>query len=293
VTRQLFKILNDEKFEPVDLLDLRLLGGDTASTIRLTNGGEQVNQDGNIYYPINFSRGGVEEIVASDTGNNPSVTVAIQNIDLQMAALLNRAEIEGGRAYLRMSDRRRLGRARDAMVICDGEIRDVVLTENTLVFEIQNVIGIMDRLFIPRRLYQSTCSYAYGSQACGATVASVTTTADTGTTQHFVIPAAGALTSAGSDPTDYYTNGYVVCGNGAAALQARPIQRIENGRIYLRYPFLVAPNAGDTVYLRRGCRKTKGDCADRQGNADQFGGFEEVPYAKIRPTYVKKYDLTL
>ena len=123
VSRQLFKILNSDDFEPVELLEVRLAGQATAAAMRFTSYGAAVTWNGYTWQPIDLRHSQVEEKMASSSGEVPSVTVTITNVDRQWGRILGEAEVEGAEAALYLTDRRMLSNARDAIELTRGEVR--------------------------------------------------------------------------------------------------------------------------------------------------------------------------
>ncbi|MGE5609171.1 MAG: phage BR0599 family protein [Bacillota bacterium] len=296
ITRSLFRILNNEKLLPVQFLDLQLVGATTTSTIRLTDYGTPIHWAGADYVSVSLSRGGIEEILSSETGESPQSTLNVSNIDAGMANILSGVDLNGAAATLYLADRRLLTRGRDALILAQGEVRDPQLTGQTLLFQIVNAIGLMERLTVPRRLWQSECNYTFGSVACGVNLAeapyTIETAAQDGTAGNCIVVPDSTLATAGNpiDLDDYWSRGYVLMGNGRCATQARPISHVEPGNgtvlFYVRYPFYLAPATGDSVILRRGCPKTTVACKARN-NLLNFGGYPDVPSKEIEPTEVK------
>jgi hypothetical protein len=299
VSRDLFRVLNNENFLPVTLLDIRLIGSTAGSAIRITDAGTPVTFDGESYTPVNMTRGLHREVLGAEANQQPALSMTAQNIDLQMAALLNTAEVDGAIATIRLTDRRFTldGRTlastrRDVFVAAKGEVRNMQLTEQSMTFQVVNILGIMDRLAFPRRIFQPRCNYAFGSRPCTVDITAYPNTisfaTQAGTTEDMIEMPAGTSAASGSeDPTDFWSNGYVIAQTGPAILQARPIHRITGDTVYLMYPFLTSPHSG-TMLLRRGCPKTVGGCADRQadGTAKNFGGYADVPHGRIQPRHI-------
>lgn len=293
VTRRLFRVLNNEDFLPVEFLDLVLPGGALTSAIHLTNAGAVTVWNGFTYTPVAMSHTGIEDIIATDSQSVPSVTLNITNVDKNMAALLASTEIEGSHASLYQCDRRLLSNPRDNIILTVGEVRSCQITEQSLTFQILNVVGLTEKLIVPRRCFQQDCNATFGSPSCGVNLLSIPfsipSTSQTGTSANFVVVNNTVLAYAGSmDPTEYWADGYILFTNGPATLQARPIQAVEGNRFYLRQPFFVNPGAASNIVVRRGCRKTKSDCQDRQGNVLNYQGFEDVPYGRVIPHIVDR-----
>lgn len=283
VTRALFRILNSEGAIPVELLDIRLVGSSEGSTIYLTNAGEPVTWNANLYTPVAMSHGDVQEKLGTDGGDRPDLDFSITNIDLQMATLLGQHDFNGAKAVLRLCDRRLLTNTRDAIVLTEGEIRGPRLDEQMLSFKIVNAVGLTEALTVPRRIFQKGCNYQYGSASCGAVLERVSTTAQAGTTDSKIILPAEAFVAAGiDDRTEYWANGSILFTSGPCILQSRPIQKIDANIVYVQFPYMRNPGQSECV-LRRGCRHTVADCIARQGDSDNYGGYRDVPYGRIRP----------
>lgn len=300
ITRRHLRILNNEEWAPIILMDIRLAGTSAGSTIRLTNAGEVISWDGNDYSAINMARGLLEEIVATDAGNQPSLTIQISNVDLQMARLLNSVVLDDAEVVVRVCDRRLLVRARDRLELTTGRLRNAQLNGDTLIFQVVNIIGQCDDTTIPRRLWKVECNYTYGSKACGVDINvepnTIAATALTGTSDQYVVVNSSIITTAGNptDPNLFWNAGYVVFKDGICAAAARGFQRYQvvgtQHRFYVDAPWLQIPSIGDGLLIRRGCPKGKVDCQDRQGNLLQYGGFAEVPYGQINPTIIGGID---
>jgi len=293
-SRRLFHILNSDGFDPVELLEITLVGQNPADIILLTDAGYNLTWNGATYYACHMSREQLEEKVATQSGEVPTVAMTINNVDRQMARLLSGTEVEGAQVTLRMAHRGLLTNPRDAVIITMGEMRDVTLSDTELHFNIVNVLGQAERIMLPRRIYQAYCNYIFGApRHCGVNISAAPitlhTTVQAGTTDKFIVVPMSLMAAAGNpeDPNDFWASGIVVMEDGPAGLQNRPIQRIDvfagQIRIYLRFKFLESPNVGDPVAILQNCRRTKEDCVKFQGNALQFGGFVEVPPVLFKP----------
>jgi hypothetical protein len=294
VTRNLFRILSSEKLLPVQFLDIRLPGTTDTSAIHITDYGQPITWAGINYLAVSMSRGGLEEILSSESGENPQTTINIANVDCGMAAILSSIDINGAEATLWLADRRLLARQRDAIRLTQGEIRDPQLNGAMLTFQICNGIGIAEQLTIPRRLWQSDCNYTFGSPYCGVRTTSqpytIASTAAAGTSAGTIVVSDSILATAGnpSDLSDFWSHGYIVVtqDNSACTLQGRPIKEVAHAGntvvFTLRYPFLAQLNVGDAISVRRGCPKTVAACKDR-ANLVNFGGFPNVPKEKFKP----------
>ena len=291
ITRSHLKILNSDGYMPIELLEIILPGSSAASAIRLTSAGYPINWNGFDWTPVSMSHGDVEDMIATDASSIPSVTINITNIDLQMAAMLSKVEPEGAQVTLYQTDRRLLSNPRSSIIVTGGELRDGSLTEQMYIFQIINCVGLTERLTVPRRIYQADCNATFGSKSCGVNLLakpfSYATLSQAGTTQESVyIDNATLAIDIAYNPTEFWANGYILFTSGPCTLQARPIQSVVGNRVFFRTPFFSNPGVGNNMIIRRGCRKTKQDCNQRQSNVDNFQGFEGVPYGRVIPTIV-------
>lgn len=289
LSRALLKVLLAGEFSPVDLLDIRAVGARDADVIRLVgNYGQDLAWNGYTYLPLSISHGEIQDIVASEAGSIPSVTVMLSNVDLQLARALGTADFKQAKATLRVADRRLLSNPGDALTIITGEVQNPQLSESTMVFEIENVVAQLERITLPRRLFKPTCNATFGSFSCGVNLGVTPNTIQdvslAGTTEYYVVVTGGLIANGGADPTDFWANGYLWFVDGPAGTQARPVSRVDaaTNRIFVSRPFGVNPGVGSTFLLRRGCRKTYADCIAR-GNTVNFQGFPDVPFGRIRP----------
>lgn len=240
-----------------------------------------------------MSRSGYQSRMSTSAGDQPSLTITIQNVDGQMAALLSRVKLVGSRAIYRMTDRTLLSNPRDALVIADGYLGQPKVGNNSVSITIENVARSLDTSLIPRRVMASKCNHQFGSAACGvdksAAPNTLETTAQSGSTRNFVVLSDAFITgnSLPADLTDFWDAGVLWAFTGDNAPSWRRIVRYAQiagqHRVYFASPFVEPLQTGDQIKLIRGCPKTKEACADpnRNGNTDNFGGFEEVPYGRI------------
>lgn len=299
VSKTLLRVINSEGFDPIELLDVKLTGQNPANSLHFTNAGQTITWNSNTYYPVSMSRGSLDEKLASSSGEIPSISMVVNNVDRQMAAMLAMAEVDGADATLWLADKRLLSNPRDAVRLAFGQMRDLGLSDTELTFSIVSILGMAERTQVPRRVCQSHCNYIFGEPAaCGVDIKAspirLTTTVAAGSTSKVLVLQSSLLSAAGSpaDPNDFWSGGYVMMKNGQVGLQARPIQRVEVVAgvpyFWLRRPFMNAqvPSVGDEVLVQRICRKTVPDCQAYQGNVLQYGGFRDVPPVLFKPTEV-------
>lgn len=288
-------LLRSDKLDLIDLISIRPPGGTEASTVHLCSGGENRTVGSVTYNAVNIAMGQTDDRLISQPSNTPNIDISISNINTDMATLLNRFEIEDSLVTIKQCDRRLTGE-RHAWIVGTGRLDNANMNSQVLGFSVINVLGDLDNLVIPKRLWQPKCGYRFGSKACGvdllASPNTIQTTAQAGTTSAYVVLDDSVLSAASNpdDPTDYWANGYIIMVNGDLATQIRPIHRYASvggdNRFYVRFDFLKSPAPGDALLIQRGCRHTKSDCFIRQGNRLNYGGFKEVPYGLIKPSII-------
>lgn len=300
ITRRHLRVLNSEGWLPIILADIRLAGTSVDSTIYLTNAGEVITWNGHDYMAVNMARGLLEDIVSTDASSAPSLTIQISNVDKQMAALLNGAILDDAEVVVNICDRRLLANPRDAIRLTKGRLRNPQLSAASFVFQVANIIGQLDEVLLPKRLWKADCSYIFGSPACGVDIKTspntISTTVLAGSTSQYVVVDSSVIDEAGipAIPNDYWTDGYLVFVDGPNAAAAQQFGQFQfvgtEYRFYVKSQWKNTPAIGNTVLIRRGCPKTKAACIERQGNINSFGGFEEVPYGNIIPAIIGGID---
>jgi hypothetical protein len=300
VSRQLYQRLNSPDFQPIDLVDIQLVGQDPAYAFHFTNAGQSLVWRGASYQPITLKVDHVEERAASTAGEASYIGLTIGNIDRQVAKLLAAADFDGAKIIAWRTDRRVLN-DRGPMRLTMGEAREVTLSDTSLTCQVVTVLGQLERITIPGRLYQSHCNNVFGDQMCGVnTISGVdsngapiryTTSVGAGSSLNAVLVAPSILTDAGNpaDPSDFFDGAIVRLTDGVAGLQYSAVQRVDtfNGqaRFWLRQPLRTLPTPGDPLIIQRSCKKTTDDCMLYRGDLTRFTGFRDVPPILFVPKY--------
>jgi hypothetical protein len=305
ITRATLNVLQGDQQDPVLFCSIRPAGATAASALRLTTIGQTTTWNGQSWYPARFSRPLLRSVLGSVSreGGDAAASVAIDLTDVPEDVLmdvLNRMEFERALIQVWQTDRRLQSNPRDAMRVVRGRCAGTIITLGGLVLQVKDAPSQLAEVIIPKRTFQRQCNLAWGSRACGADVAASPNTINLTVVNasRYAIDvdrATVVAAAAGADPADFWAAGYIRMMDGQAAPLFRPVQRVfvdpdnpsADARIYLAEPLRVAPSAGDALKLIRGCRRTKEDCADRQGNFLQHGGFEEVPYGQMNKEPLK------
>lgn len=295
ISRRLLNKFNSESLDLVGLLDIRVVGAGISWTNRFVSPSTTtVSWNGNTYNPTAMSRGGYQSRISTSGGDQPSLTLAVQNIDGQMASLVNRVKLVGSRATYRITDRALLESSTDSIVVADGFLGRPSIGVNSVSIAIENIAKAIDRCLVPRRVFSSKCNYQFGSTGCGvdksAAPNTLETTAQAGSTRDYIVLSDTFITTTDGLPddlTDFWDKGSLWVFAGTNAPSWRRIVRYAfidgQHRVYFANPFVVTLEEGDEVKLIRGCPKTKEGCSDefRHGDFVPFGGFEEVPYGRV------------
>jgi hypothetical protein len=292
----MLRILDSDTFDPFTMVSIRMPGC-VEPTIQITDAGQSITFGGDTYSPCPFSVSELRNVLDTEGGEQPSITIGIQNVDRQFASLLNRYEFDGSEVYVYRWDRRLYYSSgtpneRDVIQVYRGELRNAVLSDHVLQFEVLNVMAILEQQTIPRRVFQSGCNVGFGTPACGANAKEspnrISTTVQAGSDRRRLLLDPSVLSTAGSpsDPTKFWKNGYVLISGGTTAVgQSRSIQEVKeiggDSWIYLRDPYLEDPEVGATVIIQRSCPRDKEGCAERQGHVLNYQGFEEM--TSLRP----------
>lgn len=313
ITPALFAKLTGDACDPCDFMLITLVGQSAGYSLAFTNCGEEVTWQPagwpfvTTFVPFPFTRSELREDIATSADAVADMTITASNVSAQLAGVLNSAISETSKVQLWTTDRSLIDslvvRPRNACRLALGEIRELHLTDTALSFRIASIMSQSQRVTIPRRSFQASCNYEFGSTACGVDRVNgmdsngvpfrVTTTVQVGSTASYIVLPLSVMTDFGSpaNPNFFFQGADIMMMNGAAGLQAQPIQRVQTvsgeQRFYVRNPFLIAPNAGDTCLVRRWCKKTLVDCQLNQGNINQFGGFPAVPSPIFKPRIVR------
>jgi hypothetical protein len=305
VTRKCLRILSGESAEgwdPVMMMDILPVACAASSTIRICSSGNEISWDGNTYTPMPITRGVCEEILSTEAGEVPSISISLSNVDKQMATLLNDFELDDAEVTLHVCDRTLLTNARDAILLTTGRLRNLKLSAATFVAQIVPIIGQMQQIVLPRRVWEQHCTVRFGGRSClgadptfdpHASPFTIASTVNNGSTERILRVPAGVIAEAGNptDPNAFWINADILFTSGALTAQARPFRRYDLSggvhRLYVSRPFLKPPTSGDDFRIIRGCPKTKEGCFERQGNVLNFAGYSEVPVGNVKVSRVK------
>jgi len=166
-----------------------------------------------------------------------------------------------------------------------GQVADAEIGRSHIAMSIKSLMNLLAVQQMPRRLYQASCTHAFGDAMCGYSRTSgtaadgttggpgqVTATAAAGSDQ------GGLVLTAALSPD--YLEGTVTGLTGANAGYSRTVAALPAAGlgIGLFKPFLFPVAVGDLFTVLPGCDHTTGagGCAGRN-NLARFGGFPYIP----------------
>lgn len=240
---------------------------------RYTSSEIQITLNGETFDPIGVIREGVEQ----------GQDFAGEQLEVQLGA--HEAVVSAFRAapygvpfYLRVY-REHVGNPDTAVVLWEGEITDLKISEGIATFTIQNARQSVNRT-IPRYTHQSLCNHQLYGSLCKAVRADyevTDTVTDFGVDQFQWIEAAAI----GAEAADYWKGGVVTWVDGDGNTRKRFIidDDVGSNRVYLLSPMPSTFAIGETIELVPGCDRKYATCRDKFDNTENFGGF---PWSKTR-----------
>lgn len=167
----------------------------------------------------------------------------------------------------------------DVLLHFEGTVGEVTPTSSSVKLGVKSELDKLN-IKMPTNLFQPGCAHAFLSEGCdpnppGTLRASVTSTgALIGT------PTKTLLTISGTAASNFYQLGVIHITSGQCSGQRRAVRSDADGggghQLTLAVPLPLAPLAGDTYSLIRGCARTKAACT-AYSNLARFRGFPYVP----------------
>ena len=160
-----------------------------------------------------------------------------------------------------------------AIVWFYGRVADTDCGRAKIDIKVRSLMNLLAVQQMPRRLYQASCTHAFGDAMCGfdRTGLAATATALAGSTQALVV------TGLAPSPATLYDQGTITGVTGANAGTTRTAKQLTSGTVYLLKPFLYPVAVGDTFRLLPGCDHTTATCQTAFANLARYGGFPYIP----------------
>ena len=158
------------------------------------------------------------------------------------------------------------------VVLFAGRVSDADCSRTGVDIKVRSHLELLN-IQMPRRLWQSACSFVFGDAMClfnrAAMAASFASGA--GSTQTAIV------TSVSPMPASLYDQGTIIGISGANAGETRTIRQLTGGRVVVTLAFLSPVAPGDQFQLLPGCDHTLATCTNTFNNAIHFGGFPYIP----------------
>ncbi len=276
--------------KPIELLDL-FFGSQTAddaSTLHYAIGTDVpitfFNVDGvsKTYTPIPVSRSEVSNVLDTETR---TLTLQIENINRTFQTYFFQGAdfMRDKRVLLRHVDLNALASASDAVVILDGTIASVRITERVCQLELAGAIGNLS--FQTGRKIDRICPLNFAGSLCAAGVSAATLLQAATDTVTGASTKTSLVFNTINQPNKYYAIGTVVGVTGANIGIVRKIitwtQSTKTAVLDFALPF--TPANGDQFTVKRDCDKTFNECKTRyaeidatNGNTANYHGFSTV-----------------
>lgn len=158
------------------------------------------------------------------------------------------------------------------VVLFAGRISDIECTRTGVDLKCRSHLELLN-IQMPRRLWQSSCTHAFGDAMCQFDRSSmqVIFAAGAGSTQ------AQIATSVTPSPPSLYIQGSIIGLSGANGGSSRSVANMDGSWIYVKLAFLSPILPGDQFALLPGCDRTLSTCTNVFNNAVHFGGFPFIP----------------
>ncbi len=274
---------------PIELLDL-FFGSQTVddvSTLHYAIHDEDVsffNIDGGAktYTAIGVRRSDVSNVMDNEARQT---TLEIDNIkrDFQSFFFQNADFMRDKRVLLRHVFQGATGALGDAIVILDGAISTVRITQKVCQFELAGVIGQLQ--FQTGRQLDRLCPLNFVSALCAAGVTVATLTQEATDTVAAGSTKTAVRLATVTRPDKYYAIGTIEFTSGQNSGYLRKVIKWTSStkQADLDFGLPFTPTVGDSVKIKRDCDKTFKECRDRYteidpvtGNTANFHGFPSV-----------------
>src|SRR6516164_1685797 len=158
------------------------------------------------------------------------------------------------------------------VVLFTGRISDIECTRTGVDLKCRSHLELLN-IQMPRRLWQASCTHAFGDAMCQFDRSSMQAMFPAGSGSTPVQIA----TSVTPSPPSLYIQGSLIGVTGANTGSSRSVANMVGGWIYVKLAFLSPVSPGDQFQLLPGCDRTLSTCTNVFNNAIHFGGFPNIP----------------
>ena len=276
--------------QPIELLDIFFgsQSNDDASTLHYALGTDApinfFNVDGvsKTYTPLPVSRSEVTNVLDTETC---ALTLQMENINRTFQAFFFQGAdfMRDKRILLRHVDLNALAAAGDAVIILDGTIASVRITEKVCQLELAGAIGNLN--FQTGRKIDRLCPLTFAGSLCAAGVNTATLKQEQTDTVAVGSTKTSIKLATVNNADKYYAIGEMEFTSGQNLGQTRKVITWTQSTktAVVDFGFTYTPQAGDAIKIRRGCDKTFNECKTRyteidaaNGNTANFHGFPTV-----------------
>ncbi|MBV8936684.1 MAG: DUF2163 domain-containing protein [Alphaproteobacteria bacterium] len=158
------------------------------------------------------------------------------------------------------------------VILFAGRISDIECTRTGVDLKCRSHLELLN-IQMPRRLWQASCTHAFGDAMCQFDRSSMQAIFPAGPGSTPVQIA----TSVTPSPPSLYIQGSLIGVTGANAGSSRTVASMSGGWVYVKLAFLSPISPGDQFQLLPGCDRTVSTCTNVFNNAIHFGGFPNIP----------------
>ncbi|MFA5143980.1 MAG: phage BR0599 family protein [Candidatus Omnitrophota bacterium] len=217
-----------------------------------------------------------------------TVSAGLDNVDRGMSSYIASKDFRDRRIVIRACFRNLISDGANAWKVFDGFIDKPNISEHDFTIELvprlgrgtlNSKIGVKQQL--PCRLPFAGAKCAYGKDPEVLKDEKTAQIVDSGTTGYIV-------DSARIEADDYWNFGFVTFALDTLTVALRGITRMINDfvsaecKIHFKIALHIAPQAGDTYKIERGCDLTLDSCQNKFNNDVNYGGIHTLPATMVR-----------
>jgi uncharacterized phage protein (TIGR02218 family) len=158
------------------------------------------------------------------------------------------------------------------VVLFAGRISDIDCSRTGIDMKCRSHLELLN-IQMPRRLWQSSCTHAFGDAMCQFNRATLQASFAclSGSTETQI------LSTVNPTPAGLYVQGTIFGLTGANTGDSRTVSGMSNGNVSVKLAFLSPPMVGDQFQLLPGCDRSIATCTNVFNNAIHFGGMPYIP----------------
>jgi uncharacterized phage protein (TIGR02218 family) len=265
---------SSDRFIMADLYTITLVGG---SVLRYSAAPTALSANGyGFAFGPKFERSKTKIVIGTEVDElevriYPAPTDLVGGVPLLQAAW--QGQLDGALLQLERAFMPTYGdTSRGTVVLFAGRISDIDCSRTGIDLRCRSHLELLN-IQMPRRLWQSSCTHAFGDAMCQFDRSSLQSTfsAGPGSTQAQIATAVSPV------PANLYIQGTIIGLTGRNTGASRTVSNMSDGWVFLKLAFLSPVVADDQFQLLPGCDRTLAACTNIFNNANHFGGFPYVP----------------